>query len=210
MRSKRGRRAPHPEENPFPPFISILYKRSEAYATVKTSEKFNRRTLRASGDDLNFVETKDEKGWWPGKIVAEGSKTTIIILLNKFFLLYVLTDTHSECEAALQEFLDENDPMDVEEESDEGGDGQDVASPDVDPNSSDDMEWNEGAGQRGAPGSLEQRVDEGGMRKDGVEDRPFSKGKLFWYLNLSIMPFWSNFWFSLFYIVSLSHFTCVT
>ena len=119
---------------------------------------------------MNFVETKDEKGWWPGKIVAEGSKTTIIILLNKFFLLYVLTDTYLECEAALQEFFDDNDPMDVEEESDGGRKGQDVASSDVDPNSSDDMECNEGNGQQ---------VDAGGMSKQGVEDHPPTKGKLF-------------------------------
>ena len=97
-------------------------------------------------------------------------------------LLYVLTDTYSECDAALQEFSDENDPMDVEEESDGGRKGQDVASPDVDPNSSDDMECNEGAGQRGALESLEQRLDEGGMSKEGVEDRPFSNGmKLTWF-----------------------------
>ena len=57
-----------------------------------------------------------------------------------------------------------------------------VASPNVDLNSSDDVEGN--GKQQGALKSLEQGHHEGGMSKEGVEDHPFSKGKLFWSLNL--------------------------
>ena len=76
MRPKRVRKS-ETEENPFPPWISILYDKDESITTTETEPLFARKKLRQT-DDNCFVETKDHRGWWRGKVVAEGGKKKIL------------------------------------------------------------------------------------------------------------------------------------